>query len=150
MVKKFKFGLDTLLQVRERKEEAARQDLATAHRVLQEKIQVVEALEKEGNEVEESMRYKKGVTLAVVELKERLQYMELVRKRIADGQDAVMKAKNVVALKREVAEAAMRDRKTIENLKEKQYVRWKKEVATSESALLDELATVRHLKGNKT
>lgn len=148
-MKKFKFALETLLQVRERQEEQAHQALAAAHRKLQERISYVETLEAENRSVEETIRCKRGASLNAADMKEKLQYMELVRKRIAEGQDAVMLARNVAEEKRQVALGAMRDRKTIENLKEKQYVKWHKEVESSERTALDELATMRYVRGDK-
>ena len=145
-MKRFQFKFDTLLRVREEKENAAQQKLSFERQALQEHLDDKGRLENEGKDVEDNMRFAKESRIDAAAFVNNLHYMEALRGKIAQKEDDVMRQQNVVEEKRGEAAAAMRERKVIENLKEKKYGQWKREAAAAESAFLDEQATQRYYK----
>ena len=145
-MKRFQFKFDTLLRVREEKENVAQQKLSSEQQVLQGHLEDKSKLENEGKTVEEDMRFAKESRIDAKAFVDNLNYMEALRSQIAQKQDDVMRQQNVVEEKRTQVKSAMQERKVIENLKEKKYGQWKREVEAAENAFLDEQATQRYYK----
>ncbi len=141
-MKKFEFRLQTVLEQRERHENLARKALAEALAELVKMQEIVRKLVLERKNLEQEFEEK--LKQEPAKLPAYLDYFASLGKRIADQQDAILKFQNIVEQKRQALAEARKEKKVIENLKDKQYSEWKKELEKQETAFLDELATSRY------
>jgi flagellar FliJ protein len=143
-MKRFVFKLETLLRVKKTEEATAQKNLAEAQMVLKEYQEQRSKLVNERLELEESVRSNQKFILSTEELSANFAYLLQLQKWIAQQEDAIMHAENIVAQKRQELVEAMKSKKSIESLKEKQYLEWQKDIEEKERKFLDELATIRY------
>ena len=127
-MKKFFFKLASLLKLRELKENEARKEfneVLTALNFLETKIESLEN-EKKTNE-EQLFIFQKKNTDRIDEVNNYLSYIQVVIQKITKLQDKKLQIQNMLAEKRKDLLHATREKKTLENLKEKKYNLWKKE-----------------------
>jgi len=147
-MKKFHFNLITLLKVRCEKEKLTQKEFMAAQMELDRLLEKMALLQQEGKTLEEEIRTKQQAGIHPSELSNFLDYLNLIRQRIAEQEDGVMRAKNIVEEKRAALSHAMKERKVIEKLKETKFAQWEKEMQTREKGFLDELATMRYVRDN--
>ena len=143
-MKPFRFRLATVLELRQREEDAAQKAVIEAEGVVKRIKGQVSELKDLSQSAEDEFRCRQRSTVSVLTLSDSQAYLSLMLDRIAAKEDELMLAQNTLGKKREALAHAMRERKTIEKLKEKQYAEWKREVARQEAAFLDELGTIRY------
>ncbi len=145
-MKKFQFNLATVLRVREREEEAARIKLVKARELLNVIIKKIEALESEKLSVEAEWRNRSTTRGSFLRGEDYVGYLQILQGRIAEQQDELMRAQNIVEAKRVELEKISRKKKALENLKERKYAQWNEEYRTMERLHLDEVAVTRYRK----
>ena len=146
---KFDFRLDTVRQVREREEQEAQRELMQAELERKEIQAQITELKKMAVEVESGLKQKQVEGVQVAELADHMAYLYQLQGDTALREDELLRAINVVGQKRQLLAEASKKKKMIENLKDKQYLRWKRDTEKREAETLDELATLRyqHRKG---
>lgn len=145
-MKKFRFNMKTLLMVRQQQEEAAQREVMLARQKLQKIVEILEELKRECDHLEQDLREKQASPHSIHEYKDHFLYFQFLREKIAQQQDDVLQAQNAVEVKREAVTKAMQNKKVIEKIKDKQYTSWKDHYQKMEAKLLDELATLRHIR----
>ena len=145
-MKKFQFKLESVLKIRKQAEQEALIDLQEAESQLKKILDHIASLEKEILETETSLRSQARQALSAQEIAYHSSYIQLTRVKIEKMQDNMLRAKNNVEEKRQIAVKAMQERKMIEKLKEKRYSQWEKEIVEKERSQLDEIGTMRHSK----
>jgi flagellar protein FliJ len=143
-MKKFRFSLATLLEVRRQKEIVERKNLLEAHLVLQKAITGLNELENQRLEFLDILRQKQMPVVEMRELTEYFDYLEVIKKRIVLQQEIINDALESIENQRKVVVVAMQKRKIIENLREKKFAEWEYEAQSQEKAFFDELTTIRH------
>ena len=132
--------------VRKQQEEAAQRDVTQARQKLRNITEILEELERECDFLEQDLRAKQSSPHSVHEYNDHFLYFQLLREKIAQQQDDILQAQNAVEEKRQAVTKAMQKKKVIEKIKEKQYTSWKDNYQQMEAKLLDELATLRHIR----
>lgn len=143
-MRKFRFRLQKLLEIRRLKEDLQRQELARARQALdREKANLAELKGVQAEAIDELRAAFEGV-LDVDRIASYHRYLGLLAHHIGDRQAAVGRLAREEAAKRAAVIAARRERKIVEKLKERAYARYRDEVAHMEQAFLDEVGTIRY------
>lgn len=147
-MKKFDFRLDTVLRVRQQELNVVRQELVEAELAQRDIEEAIRRVREEHTSIEEEMRQGREGRKSVLDIRNALEYLHQLQARVVRMQDDLLRAQNFTGIKRKEVAEAQQKKKMIENLKEKQYRRWQKEVSDEERNILDELATLRHSRKN--
>ena len=141
---KFTFRLETVLRVREQEEMERRKELMEEETLLREIQQRVIDLEGENRKIEDSLRGHQGQGGSAQELASHIAYLHALKGRMVEAQDGVMRQQNITERKRREVAEAQKNKKMIENLREKSYREWREEREELERKDLDEIAMLRH------
>ena len=139
-MKRFSFSMQKILDIREFTERQAQIELGQA---VAEVNRINEELEAVAQEKQRMIQ----MNLKAASLNEFLVHenymkrLELTKERLLQELAA---AQLVVDEKREIFAEAMKQRKILSNLKEKQFTQYKKEALVAEDNAVDDLVTSRH------
>ncbi len=139
-MKKFSFKLDSLLNVRKKREELVIQELAEAQ-MAEHRIngQINDTRNTIALMIEESKSYLKS-SINVESLLLSRNYIEFLKRKLSELEAELEKAKQkTLKIKEKLAEA-VKERKIIETLKEKQFAQYKKEYNKQDNAQMDEIS----------
>jgi flagellar FliJ protein len=145
-MKKFLFNLQTLLEVRVREEDWAKQELAVALAEIEKVNRKIANLKTEVKYIEEQLVLRQKKSGTITNLTDCVYYLEVLQDKILCQQDERMRLQNVAADKRAAVIEASKKRKALEKLKDKQYAEWEEEYNKQEVALLDESGNVRYIR----
>jgi len=139
-MKKFIFKLESLLNMRRKREELAVQELSAAQAA---KIRIVNKISDTKKTVNALIEDSKSYLTASVKIDSLLisrNYVELLKKQLSALEIELQSAEeNVGKVKQKLAEA-VKQRKIIEKLKENQFAQYKKEYNKNDNAQMDEIA----------
>lgn len=144
-MKKFNFRLEKVLEVREIEEEKAQNRLLQAREKVQKIKKELNELEDIQYDLYQYLREKEGLTL-----NENLQYREYIknnRQQIIASENRLVNQQEKVASFQQAYIEKRRRREVLEKLKEKEYLRYYKEMLLKEQKEMDELALRFHKKG---
>lgn len=139
-MKRFSFSMQKILDIREFAERQAQIELG---RAVAEVNRINGELEAVAQEKQRMLQVKlKDVSLNEFLVHENyLKRLELTKDRLLQELAA---AQLVVDEKREIFAEAMKQRKILSNLREKQFAQYKKEALVAEDNAVDDLVTSRH------
>ena len=139
-MKKFRFKLETVLNVKERKEEQLKHELLKIQALkIQEEQLLAEVNEKRAYITrEKSNENKKGIDIQSLIHFE--QYIGSLLKKIDDTKNNIKVLEKKADNKREEVVEASREKKVFEKLKEKQFGEFQRVVLQNEQKVLDETA----------
>jgi len=143
-VKRFRFRLQKLVEVRRLKEDALRQELARAQEALERERAVLGKLAGARGATLEELRASVGGRLDVEWIAAYHRYLGFLAHRIREQGAVVDRLAREEAAKREALIAARRARMVVEKLKERAYARYREEIGRMEQAFLDEVGTIRY------
>ena len=143
-MKKFQFNLSTLLQVRNEALNAAHRDLQEAHIHLKNMLKKIEELEREYILLTEDIQRKQKEKFFASELADQHDYLIRLELRIKLQVEEVVKAQINVEDRRLLIVQAMQRKKTIENLRDKQYTAWETKAIIAEAVFFDEVSSIYH------
>ncbi|GAA0078709.1 flagellar export protein FliJ [Clostridium sp. CTA-5] len=141
MAERFKFGLEKLLQIRQDKEEESKRLFTKTQREKQN-------TEKKLHELKDNYDKYKGITPGedVVYQKLKRYYLQGVQNGIRQTEkELIVKTQKVDEARKELVLKQV-DRKTVEILKEKQYLAYVKEEERVEQVNLDEIALYSYIR----
>ncbi len=144
-MKPFVFKLETVLDLRRRKEEDASVRLSEARNNLRRAREALENLNEQQQQSWEEFRNKQmSGELLVPDYQLWHNFLFFLKKSIEKQKEVVaeLTEKAVIALKE--MEKAMKDRKAVEKLKEKRFEQYKLALQAEEQAMLDEIAITRY------
>lgn len=147
MARRFVFKLETLLKLRRQREEQQKRVVAERLRQIAQIRREIAMLDRQIAEQIAAMRGDAGqMRLDVMALaRGRLWLSHLQRGRLdADGHLRALEAR--LAQERAVLSHASKEKKIVEKLKERQYLRYRSDLERQETLAGDELATVRYLR----
>lgn len=145
-MKPFVFKLETLLDIRRRREEEANVKLSHAHSLLRAAKDFLKQLQTQEQDSFNEFRQKQiNREVSVTDCQVWYNFLSFLKKEIEKQLIVVEEAKNLVVLALKEVEAAMKDRKTVERLKEKRLEQYHKDLLKEEQNILDEIA-VTHCK----
>jgi len=140
----YRFKLEVLLNQRRHEEEICQKELASCQRILageQEKLRHTKRLKRE-NVLKLQSRQKKDLNVSDILLY--LNYIARLSKKIDAQVLGVREAAKQVNRKRSELIGIMKKRKTLEKLKEKDWLAYQKKTLQDERKFMDEVATTRH------
>jgi flagellar FliJ protein len=143
-MKKFRFSLGTVLKVREQKERLAQQEVQAVESQLKMIRDKVEELKQEGEALYQSLPGQVGRALSAADLRGQFDYLQYLNQLIAYQEDEAMRVNNILAGKRHELMEAAKERKAIEQLRDRRFEEWQAETRLEEQNFLDELAVLRH------
>lgn len=139
-MKKFIFKLESLLNMRRKREELVVQELAAAQAVKMRIVNKISDTKKTVSAlIEDSKSYLKA-SIRIDSLLNSRNYIELLKKQLAALEIDLRAAdEKVLQVKQKLAEA-VKQRKIIEKLKENQFTQYKKDYNKNDNAQMDEIA----------
>lgn len=143
-MKKFRFKLKTLLMVRKEQESSAQKEVMLAQKQLRKIVEILNELQYECDLLEKDLQQKQKYNIN--DFRNHFLYIQSLRQKITKQQDDILEAQNVLTIKRTNVKKAMQQKKILENIHDKQHSAWTKEYQSIESKLIDELATIRHIR----
>ncbi len=136
-MKKFKFKLNKVLEVRQIEEDQAQQLLIEAQEKEKRIKEEILGLQDKQNDLYQYLRNSEGITL-----EENLLYRKFIqinRQNIKDGEKSLLAQQEEVRLVRGDFLEKRKKREVLEKLKEKNYKRHYKEMLLKEQKVLDEI-----------
>ncbi len=138
---RFRYKLQNILSIKEKMETQAKQSFADAKRKLDSENETLEALLARKREIERhAVEILKG-DLDMHEIEDTQMARIIIDQKIAEQRMNVSKAETALENARLQLEEAVKERKTHEKLKEKQFDEFIREENRTESKTIDELTT---------
>ena len=144
-MKKFRFSLETVLHYREQMLDAIKAEHAAALLKVREQEDIIEALVKQFNDVNNEYRQRKmsGMTIAdAVGFDVMLRAQE---RKIQHENNILDTLKRDEEAKREKVREAKTDKATIEKIKETKYKQYQKAIEKSEEQFIDEFVSTKRI-----
>ncbi|MBL8028505.1 MAG: flagellar export protein FliJ [Fibrobacteres bacterium] len=138
-MKKFKFNLEAVRRLYTIHEEEKKKKLAEANRLLMQAEQELQRLGKEYDDSQDAELKRREEGESVYSMRLYIQYAFDLKIRIESQKQRVLDAARTVSAARNELIEAKRKVKSIERLKEKQLLAWKKERNRYEAKVVDDL-----------
>jgi flagellar FliJ protein len=143
-MKAFEFSLQKLLDVKLAKEQACEQRLALAQRELDQQRAVLREWQQRLEQEVAIIEGFDGRKLTPREVIEHIRYMDQVQEQIRLQAEQILACEEKVNEVREELCRLLQERKGLDKLSEREYLRWLKEVRRQEQRLTDEAAVTGH------
>ena len=146
---RFKFRLQRLLDLRHRREQDAAGAVAAARSAAEAAAHRAHDLSEQRDATRQELLPVKGQTVRVAELHEIVFLVRALDDRVADANKATDAAERSVQEKLGELSDAMRDRRILDRLKDRQSDEWRVEDARQEREVMDSIARDRFADGKK-
>ncbi|MFP4465474.1 MAG: flagellar export protein FliJ [Candidatus Goldiibacteriota bacterium] len=143
-MKKFVFRFDTVLRVKEKKEEALKRELMhlTALRLEQEKIRKAVSRSSAENLRMKNEEKQKGTDIGRLIYYE--QHLSVLRYRIVEAEKKIQELHKMADRKREEVVEASKEKKIFEKLRDRDYKIFNKNILAAEQKQLDETSISKY------
>lgn len=138
---KFRYSLQSILNIKLKMETQAKQDFSAAQNALWEEQERLEALERRKAEYERMAGKLRTGNLRIRDIEDNKNAILLMGQYIVEQQEQVAAAERRVEAAREALAEVMKERKTHETLKEKAFEAFLQEENKLESKAVDELTS---------
>ena len=138
---RFRYRLQSVLNIKEKMEEQAKQDFSTARMLLEQEEEKLKMLKARKREYEQRARELLSGVLNVQEIEVNKSAMMIMDGYIADQRIEVNRAVQRLETARERMTEAMKERKTQEILREKAFEQFMREENSAEIKMIDELTS---------
>lgn len=138
---KFKYRMQSILEVKKKLEEQAKNEFAAASAALNEEEEKLEQLKKRKEAYEEEGRALREDTLNIMDIIENKEALLRMDEFIADQQLNVKRAEDRMEEARLALQTAMQESKTQDKLREKAFEQFMKDENARESKEIDELVS---------
>jgi len=140
---KFKFRLQTFLNVKEQMEKSIKNELGIAVSKLELQKSILAKIQQDINNQEEDYRCEATKTVTLINLKNRIVYIKHLKEKEETQKHKVnVEQRNVDKIRERLVEV-MKEKKVLEKLKEKEYEIYRKEQERIEQLLVDELVNYK-------
>lgn len=139
----YKFGLQKLMDFREKMEEEKKNQLSLALKRLEQEKDKLSELRKRQKEMDKAFNEKTSKGIAVNELKLLVNYIDYYKREIKQQRTKIKMAEDYVAACRQVLIAATQEKKMIEKLKEIDFKKYLYEEQKKEEKLIDDLVSFK-------
>lgn len=144
MIKKFKFGLEKLLEIRIDKEEESKRKFTKTQREKQETENKLIGLKEN---YEKYNGIEKGESVVYQKIKRN--YLYALDKGISETEKNLEIKNKELEIRREDLIKKQIDRKTVDILKERKYIEYTKEEERKEQILIDELSLYSYIRNHR-
>ncbi len=138
---KFRYRMQSILEIKKKLEEQAKNEFAAARAALNEEEDKLEQLKKRKEAYEDEGRALRENTLNIMDIIENKEALLRMDEFIADQQLNVKRAQDRMEEVRLALQTAMQESKTQEKLREKAFEQFVKEENARESKEIDELVS---------
>lgn len=139
-MKKFQFKFQTVLNVKEQKEEALKRELMKLQALKIEQEQLLARIDEEKTSMSRQKGAEKERGTNIEQLRNFEQYISVLRHQMKLTIKKIMELEGRVANKRTEVVEASKEKKTFERLKDRHFTGFKKMVLDNEQKQLDEMA----------
>ncbi|MGE5422099.1 MAG: flagellar export protein FliJ [Ignavibacteriales bacterium] len=143
-MKAFEFRLQTKLDLTIQQEEVAKEEVRKRQAVYDTEYDLLSTMLDLMAELHDRLRAKKGQSLKVDEVIVLNNFIKVLKTNIENQEMVVSEAERALELSRETLLQIMKERKTLEKLKENEYKEYMLEFMRLEQVVIDELAIGRH------
>lgn len=143
-MKKFIYPLQSVLNLKEKLESQEKILFQTAMEELRKEEEALSLLEHRKYEYEERLREAVSSRLDLLNVKTNKEAIEVMKELIHQQTGKVRRAERHAEVARKRLEDAMKERKTLEKLKEDAFAEYRKEYEKEEQKEIDELVSFRH------
>lgn len=140
----FRFSMQSLLDIKEKLEEQAKNDFSQANLRLMQAEEERDRLQKRLMHKEEVLRETVQKLSDIQEIRKNENAVEIVKMYVQQQELVVKKRQKEVEVARLHLQEAMKERKTFEKLREKAYEQFLKEENLKEQKEVDELVSYRY------
>lgn len=140
----FQFRMAGFLGIKEKIEEQKKLEYGKALKKLDDERNLLNLLNDKKNNVIYSMRESINLGIHTFELKRYNDYIDYIKKRIVEQEDAVDKAKDFAETKRIELVEAVKERKMLEVIKENDRIEYNKEQLLKEQKIVDEIVSYQY------
>lgn len=138
---RFDFRLQTFLNLKEMMEKNIKNELGIALQKYQCQLSVLSDIRKEINKQQEEFRKEGTAETTPLKLRQRMEYIKVVQEKERVQVDRVNEEKkNVDKIRKRLTET-MKEKKILENLRERQLVEFRKEQEKKQQLLVDEIVS---------
>jgi len=141
-MKKFLFKFETVLRVKEKKEEKLKKELFKLHALQIEQHQILEKIKEEKTKTSKDKSNEFVTDIQSLIFFE--QYLSLLRKQIDDVKNRIQELQNQINDKRDEVIQASKEKKTFERLKTHHLNEYNKIIISNEQKVLDEIAVSKY------
>jgi len=143
-MKKYAFKLETLLKVRNLREEEAEREFREALIAFQQALEELDGYRKQLEEALQdcAMQQRDGFDIRIQQLY--VTYFKRLKQEISDQTEVVNTAETEMEKRREMLLEAMKDRKVVDKLRARDYEAYSEELKRWEQKIIDDLAVLRH------
>lgn len=145
---KFKFKLQTLLNVKIQMEKSVKNDLGKATFRYEEEKRILEDIERTIQQEMENINQMVGKGVFVGKLKEYNSFLGMLKNKAWDQKENINKAREIVDRYREELIKAVKEREILEKLRDKKYIEYQKEQLQEEQKINDERVSFDYGKSN--
>lgn len=145
-MKAFEFRLQTKLDITSRQEDMAKEEVRKRQADYDRELEVLTTMLNMLAELHDRLRAKKGQSLRVDEVIVLTNFTKVLKNDIENQALAVRQAEMALERARQELLEIMKERKTLEKLKENEYQEYLQEMLRLEQGVLDELAITRHVR----
>ena len=138
---KFIYRMQNILELTEKIESQEKINFGLAQSALNEEQEKLRGLLARRNEYEKRERELSAGVIDIKEIAHTKQAITIMKVKIRDQMLAVQKAQRALERARRRLDEVMKDRKTHENLRDKAFEEFKKELAAEENKATDELVS---------
>ena len=140
----YRFKLEALLNHRHHQEEICQKELARLQRHLADEQKKLRRQKQQKRENVQKLQVRQKESTGVSDIILHMNYLEQLSKEIEEQVICVREAATKVNHKRRELIGIMKKRKTLEKLKEKDWLAYQKKMMQDERKFMDEVATTRH------
>ncbi len=140
----YRFKLEALLNHRRHQEEVCQKELAQTERQLADEQGKLRQRKREMRENIQKLQAKQKEKLNVSDIILSVNYIQQLSKNIEDQKKCVRQATKKVNQKRNELIIIVKKRKTLEKLKENEWLAYQQILMQTERKLMDEVASTRH------
>ncbi|MBI2267006.1 MAG: flagellar export protein FliJ [Armatimonadetes bacterium] len=148
-MKRFAFRFQTVLDVRRQREETLMRELSQREAVLSEAVTVLENLRNKESSTRETLKEKLQAAISLLEVGLFQVYLQKLAGAIEEQKVWVAQLEAWVQEKRDEVVEALKARKVMEKIKEKDHTLYRKEVARVDQNFLDEIVTSHYRRDGK-
>lgn len=145
-MKAFEFRLQTKLDITERQEDIARVEVAERQKAYQSAVDKLESLIQHMEDLHGMLRQKNNGSLPVQEVIAVKEYQGVLKERISYQRKVVKQAESELEEAQQVLLEIMKERKTLDRLREREYFEYLCEVMRQEQNQIDEVAIVQYIR----
>ena len=142
----YRFKLEALLNHRRYQEEICQKELAKAQRVLSDELEILDRIKNEKQESLEKLQTKKKENPTISEIMLYMNYLTQLSKDIEGQALRVHNCIKLVEQKRHELIFIMQKRKTLKNIKYKDWQTYQQKLMQDERKSMDEVASTRHVR----